>query len=301
MDLNDCALFVAVADRGSVSKASEQLRITQPAVPAKSRIFRTSSASGCFSGRPPPGADSRGEWIACPCRFLTWPGPLPGRASASAAARTPGCWRVGATPQMIASVSWLPEGGSRVHILASRSSSGCAIEQLATLEDGKLHAAITVLQGAEAASSKPSAAPTSTSGVPSATERAFRRGGARRARTRQPAAPTPASAFVTRKLLDAVCRLERIVPNIFLESDSADTLLAMAEWTRCGRRPHFSATSRGRGWRFRPPSHRSKPRTWKWRFSGIGSGRSRYASFAATPTRRRALCCPSSQLQEQRR
>lgn len=128
------------------------------------------------------------------------------------------------------------------------------------LEDGKLHAAITVLQGAEAAFSSHPLPPLSTLAVFHPQLSGVSLAGTADVRE---LANLPLlllrSAFVTRKLLDAVCRLERIVPNIFLESDFADTLLAMAESGHGVAIVPTSARMTRKGLRFARLSHRSRP------------------------------------------
>jgi DNA-binding transcriptional LysR family regulator len=263
MDLKRLRTFVTVVERGSVSKASEQLRITQPALSRQLKDLQEEFDVRLFSliGRRLV-LTSAGEGLLIQCRALL------GQADAlidhaqSLRKGDAGVLQIGATPQMIASVfpAFLRQFAKLYPSVQVHPIEAGAIEQLSLLEGGKLHAAISVLQGAEAAFSSHPLPSLSTlavfsprlSGIALADPADIRELAGMPLLLLRP-------SFVTRKLLDAACRLERLVPNIVMESASTDTLLAMAEGGHGVAIVPTSARIVSKALRFSRLTHRHRP------------------------------------------
>jgi len=263
MDLRRLRTFVTVVERGSVSKASEQLRITQPALSRQLRDLQEEFGVRLFSlvGRRLV-LTSAGEGLLNQCRALLGQADALIESARSLRKGDAGVLHVGATSQMIASVfpGFLRQFAKRHPGVQVRPIEAGAIEQLSLLEDGKLHAAISVLQGAEAAFSSHPLPSLSALVVFNPRLSRITLGDIADVRELSEAPLLVLRpSFVTRKLLDAVCRLERLVPHIVMESASTDTLLAMAEGGHGVAVVPSSARITRRALRLSRLAHRGRP------------------------------------------
>jgi DNA-binding transcriptional LysR family regulator len=138
--------------------------------------------------------------------------------------------RVGATPHTIANIfpEFLRLFAAEYPRVRVKTVEAAGIDQWELLRRGELHAALTVLEGVEAefiVHPLPAlwflVAHNSASGL---------KFGDRVEIRELAAAPLllMKEGFGTRKVLDAVCRLERVAPNVFMESSTPETLLALA-------------------------------------------------------------------------
>ena len=231
MDLKRLRTFVTVAEQGTVSSAVETLRTTQPALSRQLQDLELEFGAPLFDqvGRRLRLTTEGAELLPL-CRALL------GQADAlleHARALTQGdsgVLRVGATPHVIAHFfpGFLRGFAAMYPRVQVKTMEAGGINQLELLRRGDLQAAVTVLEGNEmdfiyhmlppftllAAYN-----PGDGLSLPSTMEVVDLAG--------KPLLLLM-PGFGTRKEFDAVCRLERMVPNVAMESGSPETLLALA-------------------------------------------------------------------------
>jgi DNA-binding transcriptional LysR family regulator len=231
MDLKRLKTFVTVAERGTVTGAAAALRITQPALSRQLQGLQAELGISLFEqvGR-------RLHLTAEGAQLLPASRALIGQADTLVEqARTlsrgdTGELRVGATSHMIANVfpGFLRRFAAKYPRVRVTTVEAGGIDQWQLLRRGELHAAVAVLEGREAEFIV-HPLPLVKIVLASNPHRHFLRG----ARVDvSDLARVPLlllkPGFGTRKLLDAACRMDSIVPDVFMESSSPETLLALA-------------------------------------------------------------------------
>lgn len=231
MDLKRLGTFVAVAERGTVTGAAAALRITQPALTRQLQGLQSEIGVPLFerSGR-------RLRLTAEGAQLLPASRALLGQANTllenarSLSRGDAGELRVGATSHMIANVfpRFLRRFAAQYPQVRVTTVEAGGIDQWELLRRGELHAAVAVLEGRE----------TEFIVHPLPLVRIMLAGSPRRdvlRRTRievRDLASVPLlllkPGFGTRKVFDAASRIDGMVPEVFLESTSPETLLALA-------------------------------------------------------------------------
>lgn len=231
MDLRRLRTFVTVAELGTVSGAADTLRITQPALSRQLQDLKAEFGVALFE---PVGRRLRltaeGAELLPACRALLGEADRLLEHARSLSLGDSGELRVGATPHTIANVfpRFLRRFGASFPKVQVRTVEAGGIDQWDMLRRGELHAAVSLLEGNEDGFVAHPLPPLrhlvvgsrrSASSLPEKVEvrelagqkLLLLRGG-----------------YGTRRIFDAACRLERLVPSIVLESASTDTLLALA-------------------------------------------------------------------------
>jgi DNA-binding transcriptional LysR family regulator len=231
MDLKRLRTFVVVAEQGTVSSAAEMLRITQPALSRQLQDLQAEFGVPLFDqvGRRLR-LTAEGVELVPICRNLLRQADDLLEYARSLAAGDSGELYIGATPHTIASVfsgflQQFAERYPRVHV---KTVEAGAVEQLELLRRGELHAAVGLLERKD---SEFTAYP-----LPLLkTLLAYNpRGDLSFAATVdiRELADIPLLLLVhgygSRKSFDAACRLDRVVPKVFMESSAPETLLALA-------------------------------------------------------------------------
>ena len=232
MDLRRLRTFVAVAEQGSVSKATECLRITQPALSRQIRDLQDQLGVKFFErvGRRLVLTGEGEEFLPHCRRLLSHADSLDDRARSLSHGNI-GVLRVGATPQTIESVfpTFLKRYAKQCPHVHVRPIEAGAVDLLAILERGEIHLAIAVPESDE---HRFASHPLPPVRVLMACTPSLRIKGNDVVDVRA-LAELPLlllnSGFGTRKLFDAACRLARMEPNIFMESGAPHTLLSLAE------------------------------------------------------------------------
>jgi LysR family transcriptional regulator, nitrogen assimilation regulatory protein len=231
MDLKRLRTFVAVADLGTVSGAAEALRITQPALSRQLQELRREFGVPLFDrvGRRLRLTTEGAALLPGSRALLHQADALVERARLLILGDS-GELRVGATAHLTA--QFFPGLLRDFAVLFPRVKvqpvEAGGVDQVELLRHGALHAAITWPRGVEAG--------IITHPLPDMTIVAARdpvKGPALPASVEVRAlASVPllllTSNYGTRNAFDAACRLERVVPNVFVESSSTETLLALA-------------------------------------------------------------------------
>ena len=234
MDLRHLRYFVAVAERGNVSRAAAALRVSQPALSRQIHDLEAELKVPLFerAGRGLRLTGAGEDLITHARRALDLAGAFRERARAIGSGEV-GVLRVGATPQGLQRL--FPPILQRFRRLMPgvevRLTEGDSAALIATLRRGDLHLAITAYDPEFG-----------TSCVPSGVLWILAvREGRYRARSRtievrdledQPLLLLQ-RGYGSRDLFDAACRVAHIRTNIFLESNASATLLALAK-AGCG-------------------------------------------------------------------
>ena len=231
MDLKRLRTFVVVAERGTVSSAAKTLRITQPALSRRLQDLQAEFGVPLFEqvGRRLR-LTAEGAELVPTCRALLKQADDVLEHARSLAQGDSGELRVGAPPHTIASVfpRFLRQFAAKYPRVRVKTVEAGAVDQLELLRRGELHAAIGVLEGKQA---EFVAYPLPPVRLLLAYNPA---GGLAFATTVEVSdlADVPllllVQGFGTRRSFDAACRLERLVPNVFMESSAPETLQALA-------------------------------------------------------------------------
>jgi DNA-binding transcriptional LysR family regulator len=231
MDLRRLRTFVTVAEQGTVLKASELLRVTQPALSRQIVELQAELGLDLFrrAGRR-LALTAEGEQLLGHCRTVLGHADLLDERIASLRQGEAGLLRVAAAPQTIENV--LP---TMLHRYARRHPGvkvkvieAVAFDHFDLLERGDVELAINV---AQAGDDRFASYPLPPLEVLAVTSRSAARIGRRTLDIRKLAQQPlllPKHGFVSRKLLDAAFRLARIEPVVVIESDAPSALLALA-------------------------------------------------------------------------
>ena len=235
MDLRHARTFVAIADLGTVSKAALRLHIAQPALSRQVTALEQELGLKLFDrvGRRLV-LTSEGEQLLDDCRGLLNFVSAIGERAQLLQRGDAGVLKVGASPQHIESVlsTFLHLYARRYPNVQVKLIEAAGLDTMKMLERGEIHLGQNLadivnpdderydslsLQHVDLlAACQPS--------VPLSSTRTIEIG---------KLAPYPLllldPSFVVRKSFDAACRLANLKPNIFLESHTPHTLLALAE------------------------------------------------------------------------
>lgn len=231
MDLKRLRTFVMVAEQGTVSSTSERLRITQPALSRQLQDLQAEFGVQLFDqvGRRLR-LTTEGAELLPTCRTLLRQADDVLEHARSLADRESGELRVGATAHTIANVfpRFLREFATKYPRVRVKTVEAGAVAQLEYLRSGDLYAAVALLEGDAAEFVIYPLPPVLLLVAYNPSERlSF----ATTVEVRE-LANIPllllVPGFGTRKSFDAACRLERVVPNVFMESTAPETLLALA-------------------------------------------------------------------------
>jgi DNA-binding transcriptional LysR family regulator len=231
MDLKRLRTFVTVAEHGTVSIAAEKLRITQPALSRQLQDLQAEFGVALFKqvGRRLR-LTVEGAALVPECRFLLGHADTLVERARSLTRGDSGVLRVGATPHVVANFfpGFLRKFASKFPNVRLQTVEGGGLDHVEALRRGDLHAAIKPLEGNEA-DFIAFPLPTAKLLVAYRPGIGFAFGEAIEVRS---LAGLPllllTPSFGTRKTFDAACRLERQSPNVFLESTTPETLLALA-------------------------------------------------------------------------
>jgi DNA-binding transcriptional LysR family regulator len=227
VDLKRIRTFVAVADHGTVSRVATVLGITQPALSRQITDLQEALGVGLFrrAGRRLV-LTAEGDQLLGQCRaVLACADSLVERVRRLAQGDA-GILRVAAAPQTIENVltTFLRRYARRYPAVQVKLVEAVAFDHLGLLERGAVHVAINVVQEGDRRFATHPLPPLEVLAV------SARPLGARvdiRSLAHQPLL-LPKAGFASRKLFDAACRLERLEPNVVVESDAPGTLIALA-------------------------------------------------------------------------
>jgi LysR family cyn operon transcriptional activator len=231
MDLRRLRTFVTVVEQGTVSSAARTLRITQPALSRQLHELQAEFGVFLFDqvGRRLRLTAQGSELLPAARALLAQADSLVEQARGLSQGDS-GELRVGATPHTIANVfpGLLRLFAAKYPRVRVRTVEAGGIAQLELLRRGELHAALAIVEGNE-----PEfiihALPTvrlllaynPRTNVSLGSEVDVRDLAGIPLLLLKP-------EFGYRKIFDAMCRLERVVPNIFVESSAPEALLALA-------------------------------------------------------------------------
>jgi DNA-binding transcriptional LysR family regulator len=235
MDLRRLRTFVAVAEHGSVSRAAQVLRITQPALSRQLASLEEELGFALFerAGRRLL-LTARGEQVLGECRSLL--------THVAALSERVGALRRGDMHRLRIAASALTIEGLFPTFLGHYAASHPGVKltlleadaaaHLAMLERGEAHLAINVLNMIEVDDRRFAIHMLPSFHVVAACAPSFdlERGEAIDIGqlARHPLL-LPNASFATRSIFDAACRLAGVRPSVFVESAAAHALLALAE------------------------------------------------------------------------
>jgi DNA-binding transcriptional LysR family regulator len=236
MNLRYARTFVTVAELGTVSKASKQLRIAQPALSRQISAFEGELGLKLFDR-----VGSRlvltgeGELLLSDCRvLLSYADALAERAQQLRRADT-GVLRVATSPQIIEGVlaDFLHEYALRYPNVQVKLSEVLGWQDTASkLERGDIHLGQNLLRAVGKDDSRFAGHPLESIDLLVACHQSLLQGYGETIEISQ-LAPHPLllldNSFVFRHTFDAACRLARFEPIIKFETRTPQTLLAMAE------------------------------------------------------------------------
>jgi DNA-binding transcriptional LysR family regulator len=231
MDLRRLRTFVVVAEQGTVSSAAKTLRITQPALSRQLQELQAEFGVRLFDhvGRRLQ-LTAEGAELVPTCRNLLSQADNVLEHARSLAQGDSGELNVGATAHMIATVfpGFLRQFAVKYPRVRVKTIEAGSVDQLELLRRAELHTAVAFLEGRE----------TEFVAYPLPPVRLLvaynPAGGFSFAKMVEVSdlAYVPllllVQGFGTRKSFDAACRLERMVPNVFMESSAPETLSALA-------------------------------------------------------------------------
>lgn len=227
--------FVTVAEQGTVSKAALCLRVAQPALSRQINDLEVELGIRLFDRiRRRLVLTGEGERLLADCRnILSAVETLNERAQLL---RRPdaGVLKVAATPQMIDGVfsTFLHRYASRFPNVQIKLSEAVGPDLFAKLERGEVHLGISLLQAIQTENHAFKSFPLPPIEFLAVGHESLRLGSAGIIEVAS-LAPYPLlllePSFFVRGTFDAACRLAGLKPQIFIESRTPHTLLALAE------------------------------------------------------------------------
>jgi DNA-binding transcriptional LysR family regulator len=235
MDLRHARTFVAVAELGTVSKAALRLHIAQPALSRQITALEQDLGLKLFHrvGRR-LALTSEGEQLLDDCRgLLNFAGAIGERARLLQRGDS-GLLKVAASPQHIESVQ-----STFLHLYAQRYPNvevklieAGGVDVMKMLERGEIDLGQNLAPVVDPDNQRVASLPLQHVDLLAACHLSKMLSETRTIEISK-LAPHPLllldSSFVFRKSFDAACRLANLKPNIFLESHTPHTLLALAE------------------------------------------------------------------------
>ena len=235
MDLRHLRTFISVAEEGTVSQASVRLRVAQPALSRQISDLEQELGVRLFDRiRRRLVLTSEGEQMLRECHLVVGAvGSL--RARAQQLRRTDaGILRVAATPQTIEGVlaTFLHRYAKRRPNVQIRLSEAVGQALPPMLERGDIHLGISLQQAIQADKHAFGTVTLAPIDFLAACSRSLELGGRGSIDIRRLASHPLLlldTSFFVRTTFDAACRIAGFRPNIFVESRSPHTLLALAE------------------------------------------------------------------------
>jgi len=231
IDLKRLQTFVTVSEQGTVSKAALLLHITQPALSRQLHELQDELGIKLFErvGRRLL-LTGEGDQFLTDCRSLLGHAASIRERAQSLRVGDTGVLKVAATPQMIENIfpSFLRRFAALYPRVQMRPVEAHAIDHTAMLERGDVHLAIAARVNDQRFGAyllpplQVLAVRHSSLGFSRAKDIDVRR-------LENGPLLLVNSAFATRKVFDAACRLEHLEPNVFIESGATPTLIALAE------------------------------------------------------------------------
>jgi len=235
MNFRHLRTFVTVAEEGTVSKAALRLHVAQPALSRQINDLEVELGLRLFDRvRKRLVLTGEGDRLLAECRnILSAVDALSARAQLL---RRPdaGVLKVAATPQMIDGVfsTFLHRYATRFPNVQIKLSEAVGPDLFAKLERGELQLGISSLQAIPAQNHEFESFPLPPIEFLAAGHASLELGSAGNIEIAR-LAPHPLllleSSFVVRNTFDAACRLAGLKPQIFIESRTPHTLLALAE------------------------------------------------------------------------
>jgi LysR family transcriptional regulator, nitrogen assimilation regulatory protein len=235
MDLRHLRTFVAVAEDGTVSKASLRLRIAQPALSRQIHDLEEELGIGLFDRvRRRLVLTGEGEQLLHDCRAVL--GAVDGLRERAQVLRQgdSGILRVAATPQTIDGVlsAFLRQYAERRPKVQIRLTEAVGADHSSMLERGRAHLAVGLIQPTQAANPFIENFLLAQLEFLAASPRSLKLGTAGDVDIGRLAAYPLLlldTGFYVRQTFDAACRLAGVKPDIFIESRTPHVLLALAE------------------------------------------------------------------------
>ena len=235
MDLRRLRTFVAVAEQGTVSKASLDLRTAQPALSRQIRDLESELGIKLFDRiRRRLILTPEGEQLLDDCRTVL--GTVQSLAERAQLLRRGdrGILRVAATPQSIDGVlaSFLIPYAQRRPNVQIKLVEAVGSTLVSMLERGEVHVTVGVIQSSQIDNPSIESLPLSPLEFLAVSQKPLAATGAGNIDIKHLAAYPLLllhTDFSVRQTFDAACRLAGVKLNIFLESRAPHTLLALAE------------------------------------------------------------------------
>jgi len=232
MNLKHLQTFAVIAKHGSVAKAADELRITQPALSRQIKTLQEELDLRLFDlvGRRLSLTYEGKEFLQHCQGLLGHAGAVFENARSLGQGKT-GVLRVGGAPQTIARFfpSFLRSYQREAPDVRVRLVEARAADLLAMVERGDLHFAITIILGQERRFACQPIPPVPLLALFTERYRLDRRGTVDVRNLDGVPLLLLESGFATRATFDAACRLARIRPNVIFESAAPHTLADLAE------------------------------------------------------------------------
>jgi LysR family transcriptional regulator, cyn operon transcriptional activator len=232
MNLKHVKTFAVIAKHGSVAKATDELRITQPALSRQIKTLQEELGLRLFDlvGRR-LSLTAEGKEFLQQCHGLLGHAGAVLESARSLGRGKTGVLRVGAAPQTIARFfpSFLQSYEKDAPDIRVRLVEAKAADQLAMVERGDLHFAITIILGEERRFASQPLPSVPLLALSTERYRVDRRGIVDVRNLDGVPLLLLGSGFATRATFDAACRLARISPNVIFESTAPHTLADLAE------------------------------------------------------------------------
>src|SRR3954469_17994356 len=235
MDLRHLRTFVTVAEQGTVSRASLQLGIAQPALSRQISDLEAELGIRLFDRiRHRLNLTDHGQRLLAECgAILHAVDGLTERARLLQRADS-GVLKIAATPQMIEGVfsSFLHQYAARFPNIQLKLVEAVGTQAFPMLERGELHLVISYLQTVQAEKHEFESFPLPPLEFLAASHQSLRLGTSGNIEMASLIAHPLLlldTSFGVRATFDAACRLAGITPQVFFESRSPHTLLALAE------------------------------------------------------------------------
>ena len=232
MNLKHLRTFALIAQQGTVAKAADELRITQPALSRQIKALQEELGLRLFDlvGRRLLLTSEGKEFLQHCHSLLGHAGAVFENARSLGQGKT-GVLRVGGAPQTIARFfpSFLQSYQKEAPDIRVRLVEARAADQLAMVQRGDLHFAITITLGEELRFARQPLPPVPLLVLFSNRYRLDRRGIVDVRSLDGVPLLLLEPGFATRATFDAACRLAHIKPNVMFESAAPHTLADLAE------------------------------------------------------------------------